>query len=382
MPSQRTYLDHAASAPLNPDAREAMNSALDAFGNPSSQHEEGRRAKDLLEAARGRVAAGLGSRPREIVFTANGTFASQLALRGVANARKTVSRRVVLTAIEHPAVGDAADALANEGFDVVRVKPTAAGTIEAPVFLDAVGEDAACAAMMLVNHETGMRLPVAQVAASLRARRIPLVCDACLGPGRVPSTDAAVPADVVIHSAHKWGGPGGVGFLRVRRGIRIAPSLGGGTQEEGLHPGTPNVVGIVGAAAAFRAVLEDTGQPARMAAAVEAFLQPLDRVDGWRRVGATEHAAPGIVTIELDGIEGEAAMINLDLVGVGVATGSTCALGAAEPSATLLAMGMSRQRAASTLRISVGADTSKVDAAHAGGMLREVITRLRMLGRP
>lgn len=207
MQSSRIYLDHAASTPLAPAAQEAMKSALGAFANPSSAHEEGRRAKDLLEDARGRCARVLGCRPREVLFTASGTLASQLALRGAALARRATHGPVVLTAIEHPSVQAAATALERDGFNVVRVPPTSDGTVAADAFLAAVGDDAAVAAMMLASHETGVLLPVAEVGAALRARGVPFVCDACLGPGRVPCTQAALPADLIIHSAHKWGGP-------------------------------------------------------------------------------------------------------------------------------------------------------------------------------
>ena len=380
MPSPRIYLDHAAATPLHPAALEAMQSALAAFANPASQHEEGRRAKDLLEAARGRFAHVLRCRPREVVFTANGTLASQLALHGLAEARKSVSRRVVVTGIEHPAVADAATALGRRGFDVVRVAPARDGTVSADAFVDAVGEDAACAAMILVNHETGVRLPVGEVANRLRARGVPLLSDACLGPGRVPSTVEHLGADLIVLSAHKWGGPGGVGVLRVRRGVRVEAAWQGGNQEEGLHPGTQNLVGIAGAAAAFEAVMEDSEAPLAYAASERALLDALRDVHGWQRVVPAERSAPGILTLELEGIEGEAAMINLDLMGVAVATGSTCALGAAEPSATLIAMGMSRQRAARTVRISVGRGVTEDEARRAGHMLSEVIVRLRRLG--
>lgn len=382
MATSRIYLDHLASSPLLPQAREAMESALGAFGNPTSQHEEGRAAKDLLEQARGRVARRLGCRPRDVMFTANGTLASQLALRGVAHARKTVSSRIVLTAVEHPAVDEAATDLGKQGFEIVRVSPSSDGRVEADAFLAAVGEGAALAAMMLANHETGILLPAHEVGQALRARGVPFLCDACLGPGRIDCTGEGLAADVIVHSAHKWGGPGGLGLLQVRRGTRIQPSLRGGNQEEGLHPGTENVIGAVGAAAALDATLADADRSDRYAGTLSVFLHEVEGIDGWRRVVPSELTLPGVATLELDRIEGEAAMINLDLMGVAVATGSACALGAAEPSATLRAMGMSRARAASTLRISTGEGVSRDDAARAGRMLSEVITRLRALGRP
>ncbi|MFV1958601.1 MAG: aminotransferase class V-fold PLP-dependent enzyme, partial [Planctomycetota bacterium] len=261
MPPSRIHLDCAASTPLLPAAREAMLQALEAGGNPSSAHATGRQAKDLLEGARSRAARALGCRAREIVFTANGTVASQLALLGAARARRRQGRRVVLSAVEHPAIAGAADRLATEGYEIERVPPNADGSVDPGFFLDRLEGGVAAAALMLAHHETAALLPVAAVAEGARRPGIALICDACLGPGRVPAATGDIGADLTIYSAHKINGPKGIGILHVRRGTRVEAIWRGGLQEERLHPGPENVAGAVGAALALEAAL--TSPPRR-----------------------------------------------------------------------------------------------------------------------
>lgn len=385
MPGMRTdriYLDHAASAPLDARARDAMLEALATTGNPSSAHAEGRLVKSVLEEARGRVAAVLGCRAREIVFTGSGTLASQLALRGVARARRDVSPRVVISAIEHPCIHEAADALSHEGFQVVRVAPQASGHVDADSFLEAVGEDAAVAALMLANHETGVVHTVSHVASVLREVNVPFLCDACLGPGRLPVSIQEIGADLVAFSGHKLGGPRGIGALYVRRRTRVTPLFNGGLQEERLVPGIENVAGAAGFALSLeRAVRETDDRAGRYRGLLASFLAGLEPVRPWSRVGENGPTLPGVATLELPGVEGEAAMINLDLEGVAVATGSACALGATTPSPSLQAMGWSRERIARTLRISVGEGNDDEQMARAATVLVHVVERLRRMGR-
>ncbi len=384
MPQKRLYLDHAACAPMSPSAREAFQRVFDAgAGNAGSAHAEGRLMKDWLEAARSRVAKTLGARPREIVFTDGGTTAANLALQGAAYARHTVSTRVVLSAVEHPAVLEAADLLAMRGFELVHVPVDGTGRVDAGEFVRATDEGAAVAALMAANHETGTLMPVPEVAAALRERKIPLLCDAALAPGRIPCGVSDLGADLMAFSGYKFGGPPGSGALYVRRRVKLLRLLGGGAQEETLKPGAENVA----ACSAFSVALEEAcAEQAKRAAAYDAlgdtFLDALRAVDDWSLVGHGEHRLPGLMTLELGGVEGEAAMINLDLEGIAVATGSTCALGGADPSPSLLAMGFSKRRAAMTIRISVGEGTSIEEVKHAAATLARVVNRLRALARP
>ncbi len=382
MGHDRIFLDHAASTPLAGCARDAVVAALETPGNPSSAHAEGRLAKGLLEDARGRVADVLGCRPREIVFTGSGTAAAQLGLRGAARARRAASSRIVISGVEHPCVHEAADDLVHEGFEVVRVAPATDGHVDADSFLDAVGDDAAIAALVLANHETGVVNPVSTVAAALRAQGIPLLCDACLGPGRLPVGIADVGADLVVFSGHKAGGPRGIGALYVRRRTRVLPLSNGGLQEERLVPGTENVAGAAGFAASLEFAIRHTAERAKRYEALLALLfAGLGDVQPWSRVGEGARTVPGMATLELPGVEGEAAMINLDLEGVAVSTGSACALGASTPGPSLQAMGWSPERVARTLRISIGEGNDETQMTRAGDVLSDIVRRLRSLAR-
>ncbi len=383
MSRPRLYLDTAASAPLRPEAAEAMARVLATLhGNPASPHAEGRAAKDALEDARSRVAVALGCRPREVIFTASGTEAANLGVRGAALARAAVGRRVLLSAVEHPCVLEAARALAPAGFQLTLVPVDERGRVDERAFLACATPDTALACLMLANHETGNLLPVAAVAQGLRAQRIPLLVDASLAFGRLPVRLPDLGADLLVLSGHKLGGPKGSGALIVRRPTRLEPLLVGGLQEERLRAGTENLAAAVGLAAALEACQREQASDAqRLEAGVAASPDALAPLPGWRRLGDPAQALPGLVTLELDGVEGEAVMINMDLAGCAVATGSTCALGGTEVSPSLLAMGLSARRAASTIRVSPGPEATHDALAGAAETLRAAVERLRGLAR-
>jgi cysteine desulfurase len=390
MRQPRVYLDFTATSPLLPAARDAMVALLNELvANPQSPHLEGRAAKDLLEAARTRVAKALGARPREVIFTSGATEACAIALRGAAYKAAPFGRkRIVISAVEYAAVLDTAAALEREGFEVTRVPVDQEGCVQAETFLASVSDDTAVAALMLANHEMGACMPVAEVAAALDERRIPLLVDAALGPGRLPSRVVEVGAPLIAYSAQKFGGPMGAGLLYVRRGTALEPWLQGGLQEERLRPGTENVVACVGLAAALEEALrEQEAWRRRDDANTAVFLDGLADLEGWSLVGPASTGVPGcrrlpgLLTLELENVEGEAVMINMDLEGFSISTGSTCALGSSDPSPSLLAMGMSKQRTASTIRISVGANIGMDHMKRAASTLCAIVSRLRALAR-
>ena len=379
MPEPRVYLDHAASAPLSEGVAEAMAEVLAIPGNPSSPHAEGRLIKERLEQARSKAAEILGCRPRELVFTASGTLAAQIGCLGAARTNDSPSKHVVASAVEHPSIADGLHALEHGGFVVTRVDPDPDGHVNADSFVDAVRDDTSLAALMLANHETGACMPVREVANALRARRVPLLSDACLGPGRIPTRPNDVGADLIAYSGHKFGGPRGSGLLFVRRRTRVSPVFQGGLQEEKLHAGTENVAAAVGLVTALeRAIQGVEDHAARYAALGARLLAQIEEARPWTHLTPPD-GLPGFATIEFPGVEGEAAMINMDLEGFAVSTGSRCALGATDASPSLLAMGLSSRRAASTLRVSVGEGNDEDQIDRAAQVLVAVIARLRSL---
>jgi len=380
---RRLHFDANASTPLLPAAAEAVARVdMTAWGNPSSGHEEGRRARAALDAARDRVAGALGCRPREIVFTSGGTEALYLAVVGAARARANVGRRVVVSAVEHPAVLDAADGLVAAGFEVVRVAPRPDGTVDPDAFIGAATPGTTVACLMAANHETGAVMPVPAVAAALRARGTLLVTDAVLAPGLLDVAPATLGADLIAFSGHKCGGPRGIGALFVRRRTPLAPLQRGGVQEERVRGGTENVAGAAGFAIALEHALRTrTERVPRLIALRRRFVDGLLAIPGTSLVGPRDDVLPSTTNVAFDGCEGEALLVNLDLAGVAVSTGSACAVGGTEASPVLLAMGFSARRAASTLRFSVRDDVGDDDVESVRAIVTGVVARLRSMAR-
>lgn len=383
---RRLRFDANASTPMLPAAAEAVaRVGVEAWGNPSSAHEEGRRARAALDAARDRVAGALGCRPREVVFTSGATEALHLAVLGAARARASVGRRVVVSAVEHPAVLDAAARLAEEGFDVVHVPPRPDGAVDPDVFLAAATPGTVVACLMAANHETGAVMPVAPVAAALRTRGIVSVTDAALAPGLLDVGADALGSDLVAFSGHKIGGPRGIGALFVRRRTRLVPVQRGGVQEDRVRGGTEDVAGAAGLAVALEHAVRTRGERvARLRPLRARLVEGLLAIPGTSLVGPTglpDAVLASTVNVAFDGCEGEALLVNLDLEGIAVSTGSACAVGGTEASPVLLAMGCSARRAASTLRFSVRDDVGDDDVARVCAVVTGVVARLRSMAR-
>lgn len=353
------YLDHAASTPLRPEVRAAMEPWLSEPGNPSSLHAAGRRARRAIEDARDRVAFRLGADPKEIVFTSGATEANHLALHGD-------HEHVVTTAVEHASVLEAAARHRS-----VRVEPDGEGRVSVAALLAALTPKTSIVSVMAVNNETGAILPVAELRRALPARVL-LHSDAAQAVGRVFTPEA----DLVTFSAHKIGGPKGVGGLRIRRGVKIAPMLKGGAQEFERRAGTENVAGIVGLAEALdlacASLASDVVRQAALRDRLEAGLLGL----GGMRNGPAERA-PHLVNVSFEGVDGEAAVLALDTEGVCVSSGSACASGGTEPSHVLLAMGLSKARAKGGLRFSLSPFTTEAEIDAAVRAAGRVVERLR-----
>ena len=372
----RIYLDHNASAPLRPEVREAMLAVLGPPGNPSSAHREGAQARSRLETARAEVAALLGAVPAEIVFTSGATEANNLALRGVLQA----GEGLVTTAIEHASVLETARDLASGGTPLTVIGVDGDGRLDAAAFLAACAPPVRLASVGLANGEVGIVLPVGEIAAALRPSGVLVHTDAAQAAGRLPLDVARLGVDLLSLSAHKLGGPAGVGALWVRKGVRLHAQLTGGGQERARRAGTENLPAIVGFGVAARLARADQArQAASTAALAERLWEGLRgrMPDVVRNGPATGPRLPNTLNVSFPGTSGESLCILLDLEGIAASVGSACAAGAAEPSHVLRAMGRDADAARSALRLSLGPETTAADVDHVVAVLPRLVAQVR-----
>ena len=375
------YLDHAATTPMRPQVWEAMGAlALDRFGNSSGVHEVSRQAKNALEEARERVAALIGAQPMEIVFTSGGTEADNLALKGAALS-SSPSNGVVTPVTEHEAVLESADFLKRLGYPVTLVPVDNRGVVDRDALVDSIGEDTAVVSIMLVNNETGLIHDVPSIVHLLAEK----------GPGVMVHTDAVqafvsqkvdvrdLGVDLMSITAHKFGGPKGIGALYVRQGAVLEPVIHGGGQELGRRSGTHDVVGAVGMAVAMEAAVADR----------ERFNQEVGRArdlfEGVLSDGIAElalNSTPGIRSphhsnVWIPGVRNETLLMRLDQAGVAASAGSACQSGAATVSHVLEGMGRTADQARESLRFSFGWTSTVEEAKEAAEIVVDLVERLR-----
>jgi cysteine desulfurase len=392
-PTLRIYLDHNASTPLDPTARQAMLAALEAYGNPSSIHAEGRAARDVIERSRRHVADLLGGRPEEIVFTSGGTEADCLGVIGLARRGRAHGRpaRVLVSAIEHPAVTGAVAALVEQGFEAVWLPVDSAGRLDLDALEAACRAGAAAAAVALANHEIGTVQELGAIAALCRAHGVLLHCDAVQAAGKMPIHAPDLGADTLAMSAHKIHGPKGVGALWVRAGIELAPVIAAGHQERERRPGTENLPGIAGLGEAARlARLHGPSWAAHvrsLSEQLEAGLLAMTTAPATPGAAGAGHGvrihgrgAPRIgntVNAGFDGALGETVVAALDLVGFAASTGAACTSGSVEPSPVLLGLGLPPARAVEAVRFSLGRDNTAAEVHALLEVLPDILARAR-----
>lgn len=379
----RAYLDHNATTPVDEQVRVAVAEAMrDEFGNASSVHHFGQRAKARLDDARADVAALVGGQPSEVVFTSGGTEADNFAIRGVAEALEPLGRRhLVASAIEHEAVLTTLRALERRGWRVTRVPPDRHGVVQPDAIAGALADDTALLSLMHANNEVGTLQPVAACAALAHARGIVVHTDAVQSVGKVPVDVQALDVDLLSLSGHKFYGPKGVGALWIRRGTRLLSAMTGGKQERSRRAGTENVPAIVGLGVAARLAAARMTDDGRAQAAMRDTLEAavLARVDDSHVNGAGAPRVPNTTNIGFAGIEAEALLIALDLDGFAVSTGSACSSGTLEPSHVLKAMGLPLHDTQNALRISLGRHTTDAEIAALVEALPPIVARLRAL---
>ncbi len=378
------YLDNAATTRPDPAVIAAMTAALtEGYGNPSSLHGKGVQAERRIAEARAQLATLLGVLPSAVLFTSGGTEANNLAIKGAARAYRTQGRHLITTAVEHSSVLEALRSLEAEGFALTVLPVDAAGGVDPDEVRRALRPDTVLVSVMAVNNEVGTVQPVAEIGRIVRdARghgRLPLFhVDGVQALGRVPIPAAEI--DLLTISAHKVHGPKGTGALIVREGVRLEPLLHGGEQQRGVRPGTENVPGILGFGQAAARMLEEGPAAAVYLHRLRARL--LERCGGIAGLAVNtpaEGAAPHILNVRVAGVRGETLVHRLEMEGVYVSTGSACHSRDPRPSHVLVAMGLSREEALSSIRISLARPTTLEEVDAAADALGRAVADLRVL---
>jgi len=386
---EHVYLDHAATTPLDPEVFEAMKPyLLDEFGNASSVHQMGRRARVAMEEARERVAKCLGADASEIVFTSGGTEADNLALKGVLAAATPDGQTagLVTSSAEHKAVLEPAQRMDEQGRPVTLLSPEARGAVTPEQVDAAIDDDTALVSLMHTNNEIGVKTDIAAMAAVCEEHDVLLHCDAVQAAGLQPLNVDDLGVDMLSLSGHKFYGPKGIGVLYVRNGVDIGPLVEGGSQERDRRGGTENVAGAIGLAEALENAAAEAGERAeRLSRLQRRLIDGLDNAVPGRYVLNTPiddaPVAPHVVNVafppEEEPLDGEMLILNLDMQGVLVSAGSACTSGALEPSHVLSAIGLDRSTASAAVRFSLGAKTTEQDIDYALDALHSTLDRMR-----
>ncbi|EOM76205.1 cysteine desulfurase [Rhodococcus rhodnii] len=382
------YLDHAATTPMLDAAVRAMTATLTTTGNASSLHGSGRAARRRIEEARESVAADLGARPSEVVFTSGGTESDNLAIKGIYWARRGADphrTRLVVSAVEHHAVLDAVEWLERHENAVVTWIPVDAdGRVTPGALREAIGDgaDVALVSVMWANNEVGTIMPIRELASVAAEFDIPVHTDAVQAVGHLDVDFAASGVAALSLAAHKFGGPQGVGALVIGRTVGCEPQLHGGGHERDLRSGTHDVAGIVGAAAALRAVCSDPSRDG-VRALRDLLLDEVLRIDPDAIVNGPTGSSrlPNNAHVTFPGCDGDSLLMLLDAAGIECSTGSACTAGVARPSHVLTAMGMDPGLARGSLRFTLGHTTTEADVRALAEALPDVLERARAAGR-
>ena len=374
------YADHAATTPVHEAARKAMLHCLEEdYGNPSSLHSVGQRAREILDEARADVAACLNAEPSEITFTGGGSEAdNQALLTGALLGAKKGKKHLITTAFEHHAVLHTMKALEKQGFTVTYLDVHSDGVVRLSDVAAAITDDTALVSVMMVNNEIGTIQPIAEIAKLCQDKGVLFHTDAVQAVGHIPVDVKALGVDMLSLAAHKFHGPKGVGALYCRKGIRPEILIQGGAQERGRRGGTENMPGIVGMAAALQeAVSNLNADMVYVTALRERLIEGLSQIPHSRLNGSRNLRCPGTVNFCFEGIEGESLLLWLDAKGVAASSGSACTSGSLDPSHVLLALGLPHEIAHGSLRLSLSADNTEEEVAHILKVVPEVVEYLR-----
>lgn len=383
---RRVYLDHSATTPVDRRVAEAMLPYLtEKFGNASSVHFFGQEARAAVDRARREVAALINARPNEIIFLSGGTESDNLAIRGIAESAAPHGRHIITSAIEHSAVRGVCDDLERRGWSVTRLPVYETGIVRVEDVRAALRPDTVLVTVMLANNEIGTIQPVAEIGALVRAERennrrhLWLHTDAVQALGRMPVDVEALQCDLLSMSAHKLYAPKGIGALYARRGVRFTPQNVGGSQERERRAGTEAVAGIVAFGAAAALAREELPERVdHLRRLRDKFEQTVAaRISDVIFNGDRDARLPHLSNISFAGVDGEGLLINLDMQGVAVSTGSACSSGSIEPSLVLRALGCGDELARGSIRFSFGKDTTDEDVDYVLNALVSAVENLR-----
>jgi cysteine desulfurase len=379
------YLDHAATTPMHPDAIAAMAAVQATVGNASSLHTSGRAARRTIEESRETLAEKLGARPSEVVFTAGGTESDNLAVKGIYWARRDADprrRRIVTSAVEHHAVLDAVEWLADhEGADVTWLPTGSGGSVSVSALRDALRphDDVALVSVMWANNEVGTIMPITELASVAAEFDVPMHSDAVQAIGQLPVSFASTGLSAMSIAAHKFGGPTGAGALLLRRDTACVPLLHGGGQERDVRSGTADVAGVVGMAVAARLAVDGLQMHSEKLTALRDRLIDgvLSVIDDVRLNGPRDARLPGNAHFTFAGCEGDSLLMLLDAKGIECSTGSACTAGVPQPSHVLLAMGADPAAARGSIRLSLGRTNGPEDVDAVFDVLPGAVARAR-----
>ncbi len=379
---RKVYLDHNATTPVHTEVKEAVAPFLsELFGNPSSIHWAGRDVRKSLEDARQEIATFFGCQPLEIVFASSGTESDNLAIKGIAFRKGNAGKHIVTSTVEHPAVMNTCRFLEGQGFRVTYAPVNRQGIVEPDSVRRAITKDTILVSVMYANNETGCIMPIDEIGAIAREAGVLMHTDAVQATGKIPVEWKTLPVDLLTFSGHKINALKGAGGLIVRKGIELEAVLHGGHQERGRRGGTENVVGIVGMGKAFsllRAGMEEEVRETRRLR--DKFEKTLfGRIPDLVLNGHPTERLPNTVNISFRFVEGEALLLNLDMLGIACSSGSACTSGSLEGSPILMAMGTDPIDAQGALRFSLGRGNTDTDIEYAVDAIEAVVEKLRAM---
>ena len=376
--NERIYFDHAATTPLDKDVLHKMMPYLtDCFGNADSPHAFGRKAMSAVDDARSTVASLINAKANEVYFTSGGTESDNWAMRCGAYAQKN-KKRILVSAIEHHAVKEAAEALQKEGFTVVWLPVNEGGRVELNAVKDVITPDTALVAVMAANNETGVVQPIKEIGALAHEYGALFFTDAVQAAPYQRIDVKEWNVDLLSFSSHKFYGPKGCGVLYIKSGVKAERLIVGGEQERGLRGGTLNVPAIVGLAAAYEQnVATMSASNKKIEDLKELFLKEISVLEGVERNGETEKALPSVLNLRFESIENTAFLYKMDLQGVCLAAGSACASASVKPSHVLTAMGLTEEQAKASVRFSFGKNNTEEEILRGAALTIETVRLLR-----